>query len=242
MAHYIPKLPAIVHAIDTETKALRPNAYILSMGGSTFDIATLSLLGCTYVAVDPNDPEADKIFDTDSSTVAWWNGEGDPAFAPTPEAKQAAWSGTTKIDVALKIVVEYFEQFKKFDSVLVSRGPEFDMPIMCNALVACNVFQGIFRKFSACESDRTVERLMLAFGLDMNQEVEEHNWVGKGQWVEHHPSFDSARSAYRTARAYHLAHIAKNYGFEKMLIAHKALCEGTYNPALGYKGEFNGAG
>lgn len=242
MAIYIPKLPVIIHAFDCETKALRPNAYILSMGGSTFDVATLTMLGCTYVAVDPNDPEADKIFETDSGTVAWWNGEGNPDYAPTPEAKKAAWEGTTKIDVALKIVVEYFEGFKKFDSVLVSRGPEFDMPIVCNALVACNQFQGIFRKFSACESDRTVERLMLAFGIDMDEAVEGHNWLKKGEWVEHHPSFDSARSAYRTARAYHLAHIAKNFGFDKMLLAHNALRAGNYNPALGFKGEFNGAG
>lgn len=242
MAHYIPKIPVIVHGFDAETKALRPDAYILSMGMATFDIATLTLLGCSYVAVDPNDPEANEIFHTDPGTLEWWEGKGNPDYAPSPEARKAAFSGTTKMPDALRIMVNYVEQFKKFDSVIVSRGPEFDIPIVCNALVRCNQYQGLFRRFSANDSDRTVERLMLAMGLEMDQDTEQHNWLRSGgEWVEHHPGFDSARSAYRTARAYHLAHIAKNHGFEQMLVAHKALRAGNYNPPLGFKGEFNGA-
>lgn len=240
MAFYIPKLPAVVHGFDLECKALTPDAYILSMGGCTFEVASLSLLGAAYAAIDPNDPEADKVFRTDPGTIAWWNGEGDPAYAPSPEAKAAAFGGTLNIKDGLRVIVNYFDQYKKFDSVLVTRGPEFDMPIVCNALVTCDMYQGIFRRFSACESDRTVERLMLAFGLDMDQDTESHNWLRKAQWVEHNPQFDSARSAYRTARAYHLAHIAKNFGFEKMLQAHNALKAGNYNAAAGYLGEFDG--
>lgn len=234
MAKYIPKLPVLVAGVDVETKALRPDAYILSAAACVFDVYSLTCIAATYLGIDPNDEEANRVFYTDPSTLDWWEGKGNPDYAPSPEARKAAFDGTMKIDAALKMLVDFLEPLrKKHEMVLSSRGPEFDIPIIVNGLVQCNLYQGIFRKFSANDSDRTVERLSLAFGLEMDEDTESHNWLKAGkEWVEHHPGFDSARTAYRTARFYHLAAIAKRWGFEVMLQAHEHLKRGDYIPSL----------
>lgn len=234
MAKYIPKLPSLVAGVDVETKALRPDAYMLSIAATVFDIYSLSCVGATYLGIDPNDPEADKVFYTDPGTLDWWDGKGNPDYAPAPAAREAAFSGNLKIDAALRLLVDFLEPLrKKHEMVLSSRGPEFDIPIIVNGLVQCNLYQGIFRKFSANDSDRTIERISLAFGLEMDEETESHNWLKSGkEWVEHHPGFDSARTAYRTARFYHLGMIAKRWGFDVMLQAHEHIKRGDYTPSI----------
>lgn len=225
-------IPSIVVGGDVETKSLRPDAYILSIGLAAFDIATLRLIGASYQAIDPNDAEANRVFHTDPSTIGWWEGKDNPDYAPSEAARKEAFSGTTNIKDALWTAKKFLDDLGNKPLVLTMRGPDFDSPILMNAFAQCDVPPGKFRKFSMLDSDRTAERLAHAFGLLPDMEAEAHNWTRGKDFIEHHAGFDAAKEGYLTARIYHLALIARTHGFPRMQEAHEQMRTGEYIPTM----------
>lgn len=225
-------IPSIVVGADAETKSLRPDAYILSIGLAAFDVATLRLIGASYTSIDPNDPEAAKVFHTDPQTIGWWEGKDRPEYAPSEAARLEAFSGTTNIKDALWNAKKFLDSLGDKPMTITMRGPDFDAPILMNAFAQCDVPPGKFRKFSMLDSDRTAERLMYAFGLEPDMDAEAHNWTRGKDFIEHHAGFDAAKEGYMTARIYHLALIARNHGFPRMLEAHEQMRTGEYIPTM----------
>lgn len=221
-------LPAVVTGFDLETLALRPDAYILTAALSTIDIISLEFLLHTYVKFSPTDPVAKDVFYVDSDTEAYWKGMANPDYAPSKRAQIEAFSGTELLPEGLPKLVNHVEQFKNKGQVIVSRGPDFDMPIIRNALQQCDCYQGAFMKVSMFDSDRTAERLAAAAGFEINEEVEKRNWVYGGYDDPHMAPHDAAKEAYTTARAYHLMMVGKQHGWDKAVIANQLLREGSY--------------
>lgn len=220
MAYRPVVIPEVVIGADVETKSVKPDAYVVSMALNAFDVETLKHIGCCYGTIDPNDENA-KCFHEDAGTMSWWRGEGDPNYAPSREAFKEAFSGKDKLPDVLKRMVDFAEPLRRKHKVSVAtRGPEFDIPIIRNALSECGLYEGIFRNFSANDSDRTAERVLSLLNMDIDHAAEEWIWVKKNEWVEHMPAFDSALSAYRTARCFHLCGLVGKYGSE---VAREAL-------------------
>lgn len=223
------RLPNIIIGLDVETKSMRSDAYILSIGLTVWDVTTLRLIGSFYDTIDPEDPKAKEIFHEDPETMRWWNGLTDnPQYCPSPEARAEAFSGKRKLPEVLWDVRNFLEKFKEHQVGITMRGPDFDSPIIMNAFAQCNVPTSLLRRFSALESDRTAERIQHAFDIAPDYEAESHNWTrGKNAYL-HHAGFDSAREGYITARVYHLAMIMRKFGWERMMEAHTALRSGDY--------------
>ncbi|MGL5223057.1 MAG: 3'-5' exoribonuclease domain-containing protein [Shewanella sp.] len=223
------RLPNIIIGADVESKSMRADAYILSIGLTAWDVATMRLIGAFYDTIDPNDEIAKGIFHEDPATMAWWAGMSDtPEFCPSEEARIEAFSGTRKMPEVLWDARNFLEKFKGQQVGITMRGPDFDSPIIMNAMSQCNVPTSLFRRFSALESDRTAERIMHAFDLAPDYEAESCNWTRGKNAYSHHAGFDSAREAYTTARIYHLAMILRKFGWERMIEAHHALRSGDY--------------
>ncbi|AFQ96672.1 putative endodeoxyribonuclease [Erwinia phage phiEaH2] len=226
---YMPTMPSIVVGADVETQSLRDDAYIIAMGLVGFDIPTMKMVGSFYKTIDPKDPKAMEIFHIDPSTLGWWEGKDNPDYAPTEQARIEAFSGTEKIDQVLWEAKKWLDTISaNHEIVITMRGPEFDSPKIMNAFQQCDVPAGKFRKFSILDSDRTTERLAHAFGLVPNHTAEAHHWTRGKDAYEHNAGFDAAKEAYCTARMYHLALVAKTYGFERMLECHNEMCSGEY--------------
>ncbi|QVW28731.1 putative exoribonuclease [Erwinia phage pEa_SNUABM_8] len=227
------RVPQIVIGVDGETKSMRSDAYLISLGMAAWDVTTLRLIGAFYQTIDPNDEKAKAIFHEDPSTLAWWRGEGDnPDYAPCPEAYKEAFSGTMKMPEVLWSAYKFLEGFKapNRNVTLTMRGPDFDHPILMNAFAQCDVPTSLLRRFSMLDSDRTAERIASAMGLEPNYDAESHNWTRGKEAYLHHAGYDAAREGYITARIYHLALVAKRHGFERMLEAHHQICTGEYAP------------
>ncbi|AWN08821.1 putative endodeoxyribonuclease [Salmonella phage SPAsTU] len=225
---YIPFIPSVVVGTDLETLALRSDAFILTMANVAFDVPTMKMIGSCYQKVDPNDEKAKEVFYIDPKTVGYWEGKDNPDYAPCEEARKEAYSGTTPLPEALWAMKKFLDDLGDVKMVITCRGPEFDHPILMNAFAQCNVHPGKYRKFSILDSDRTIERLAAAFGLEPNWEIEAPNWTHGKEAYEHNANFDAAKEAYSTARLYHLALVARTYGFERMLDAHREMCTGEY--------------
>lgn len=225
----VPTLPSIVVGADVETKAIRSDAYILAMGLVGFDVPTMKMVGSFYSTVDPNDEAAKAIFHEDEQTIGWWQGKGDPDYAPSEEARAEAWSGKENIKQVLWGAKKWLDDISANHPITITmRGPEFDSPIILNAFAQCDVPPSRFRKFSILDSDRTAERLSYAFGLIPDYHAEAHHWTRGKEAYEHNAGFDAAKEAYCTARIYHLALVAKTFGFERMLECHNEMCSGEY--------------
>lgn len=223
------RIPNIVIGADGETKSMRSDAYLVSIGFAAYDVPTLRFIGAYYQNIDPNDEKAQAIFHEDPGTMAWWRGEGEnPEYAPSREAYAEAFAGTMKMPEALWGAYRFLEGFKDKVCTITMRGPDFDAPIMMNAFAQCDVPAGMLRRFSMLDSDRTAERLAHAMGLAPDYQAESHNWTRGKEAYLHHAGYDAAREGYITARIYHLALIAKRHGFERMLEAHNQLCTGEY--------------
>lgn len=226
-----PTLPTLVIGADAETKSLRPDAYLLTTGLVAFDVPTLKMVGSSYMRIDPNDPKAKAVFHEDPQTVGWWEGKGEPEYAPSREAYTEAWGGTTPMPEALWAMRKWLDEITgKHNFVITMRGPDFDSPIFMNAFAQCDVPPGKFRKFSALDSDRTAERLALAFGFEPDLTVEQVYWTRGKPAFEHHALWDAAKEAYTTARIYHLALITREYGYERAKACHEELKTGEYIP------------
>lgn len=223
------KLPKLVHGFDVETQSLKPTAYILSGSIQTFDIQQLKRVDGIYGTIDPNDPDA-RCFDVDPSTVDWWHGKGDPQYAPSVTSRTEAYSGTTPMPQVLKTWTEYLDKYKSEESVIVTRGPEFDIPIMMNALKECGVYMGLFRRFTMNDSDRTMERVLSMLGLNGDLHLEESRWMNGEVFDAHNPKHDAALSAYRTARVYHMCNLIHEYGSDVAKEAHELLQKDEYVP------------
>lgn len=223
------RLPTVVIGVDVETKSMRADAYIVSLGMAAWDVATMRLIATHYQTIDPEDEKAKAIFHEDPGTMAWWRGEGDdPTYSPSREAYKDTFSGTMKMPEALWGAYRFLEKFKTYRATMTMRGPDFDAPILMNAFKQCDVPTSILRRFSMLDSDRTAERIMHAFGLEPNYPVESQHWTrGKDAYL-HQAGWDAAREGYITARIYHLALIAKHHGFERMLEAHAQMQTGEY--------------
>lgn len=223
-------IPTVVTAADLETAALRPDAYILTCALSTIKIATLEFMLHTYVRFDPNDKDAEAIFYKDPKTIGYWHGRDNPDYAPSERARLEAFGGTTPIMEGLPKLVNHLESFKNMGQVLTSRGPDFDMPIIRNALQQCNLYQGPFMKVSLFDSDRTAERLAKCLGWEINEDVERERWIVGDFNEEHMAPYDAAKEAYTTARAYHLCCVFRLKGGEAANMANNLLREGKYEP------------
>lgn len=223
------RIPTVVIGADVETKSMRTDAYVVSLGFAAWDVATMRLIAHHYQNIDPEDEKAKAIFHEDPGTLAWWRGEGDdPAYAPSREAYAEAFGGTMKMPEALWGAYRFLEKFKQHKVTITMRGPEFDEPILMNAFLQCDVPTSILRRFSMIDSDRTAERIMHAFGLTPNYPAESQHWTrGKDAYL-HHAGWDAAREGYITARIYHLALIASRHGFERMMAAHNQMMTGEY--------------
>lgn len=225
------EIPEVVVGADVETKSTAPNAYMLSFACVAFDIRTLTQVANIYRTIDPNDENmVEPYFHTDESTLKWWRGDVDPQYAPDPAAYKEAFSGTTKLPDALKDIVDFLEPIrKKQKHVVSSRGPEFDIPIIRNALRQCDLYEGIFRRFSNNDSDRTAERVLAALGMEIEYVNEKHHWCNLHEWVEHMPAFDAGRTAYRTARMYHLLYLIRTHGSDTAYKANEEMRRGSYD-------------
>ncbi len=226
------QIPEVIVGADVETKSTNPNAYLISFACVAYDVRTLMQLANIYRTIDPNDENmVEPYFHTDEGTMKWWRGEGNPDYAPDPQAFKEAFSGTTKLPDALKDIVEFLEPIrKKHKHTLTTRGPEFDIPIIRNALRQCDLYEGIFRTFSNNDSDRTAERVLAALDMEIDDVKEKHHWCNQNEFVEHMPAFDAGRSAYRTARMYHLLYIIRHYGSDNAYKACTEMRSGSYNP------------
>ena len=219
-------LPTVVVGVDVETKAIRPDAYIISVGAAAFDVATLKRISNYYSNIDPNNEDHNKMFHTDAETLAYWNGEGKPEYAPSEAARIEAFSGTANMKNVLWDLTKYLDSLGDIKMTITMRGPEFDGPILLNAMAGLNVKQGKMRRFSSYDSDRTAERLAEAFGFTLNPEAEAKNWLQHDQDIEHHAGSDAAREGYTTARIYHLGQVLTAYGYDKALECHNRLASG----------------
>ena len=227
-----PDLPEEVVGVDVETKSTSPTAYVVSIASVSFNVRTLSQTSAFYRTIDPNDVDAVACFTEDADTMKWWRGEGDPSYSPDPIAYKEAFSGTDKMPQVFKDLVDYLEPIRrKFKHVITTRGPEFDIPIISNVLRQCGLYEGIFRRYSANDSDRTAERFTIAFAFDLDYDCEKVMWCKTKEYVPHMPAFDAGMSAYRTARLYHLAYITRTYGYPKALEAAAIMRTGNYNGA-----------
>ncbi len=224
-------IPEVVVGADVETKSTKPNAYMVSMACVAFDIKTLTQIANIYRTIDPNDENMKPpFFDTEESTMKWWRGEGNPDYAPDPAAFKEAFSGTAKLPDAMKEIVDFLEPIrKKHKHVITTRGPEFDIPIIRNALRQCDLYEGIFRRYAINDSDRTAERVLVALDMDINVDSEERLWCATNQYVSHMPAFDAGMSAYRTARMYHLLYLIRHHGSEVAYKACASMRAGDYN-------------
>lgn len=222
--------PTVVVGTDLETLALRPDAYILTLANVAFDVPTMKMIGSCYHKIDPNDAKAKEIFYIDPQTVGYWEGKGDPEYAPSEKARIEAFSGTTPLPEALWAAKKWLDDLGNVKMVITMRGPDFDAPILMNAFAQCDIPPGKYRKFSILDSDRTAERIAYAFGLEPNWHAEAHHWTRGKEAYEHNANFDAAKEAYSTTRIYHLALVARTYGFERMLEAHREMCTGEYIP------------
>lgn len=225
------EIPEVIVGADVETKSTQPNAYMLSFACIVFDVRTLTQLANIYRTIDPNDENmVEPYFHTDEGTLKWWRGDVDPQYAPDPAAYKEAFSGTTKLPDALRDIIEFLEPIrKKHKHVISTRGPEFDIPIIRNALRQCDQYEGIFRRFANNDSDRTAERVLTALGMEIEYVNEKHHWCNQHEWVEHMPAFDAARTAYRTARMYHLLYLIRHYGSDVAYKANEEMRRGTYD-------------
>lgn len=226
----IVKLPELVHGFDIETKSLAPTAYILSGSIQTIEILSLRRIDGIYGTIAPNDPDA-ACFDVDQGTLDWWEGKGDPQYAPSRSSYVEAFSGNTPMPEVLKTWSEYLEPYKSREAVIVTRGPEFDMPIMMNALKECGVYMGLFRRFSMNDSDRTAERMLEMVGLNGDLLLEGSRWLNGETYDPHNPKHDAGLSAYRTARTYHMLMLIREFGSDAAKEAHALLQKDEYVPA-----------
>lgn len=225
-------IPECVIGFDCETKDTLPTAYPLSFAAVVFDIARLAKTHQWSGAIDPNDPKMQPPYFTESkSTLDWWWGKLEYS-QPDECARKAAWSGTAKLPDVLKEMIDGLEfiRHSKRPYVITTRGPEFDIPIVTNCLNQCDIFRGVFNRFSLNDSDRTAERMLAALGMEMDISTESVHWQGDKMYVAHMPEYDAGMSAYRTARAYHLLKIIREHGSDKAYEINDLMRSLDYNP------------
>jgi len=118
------KLPFVKHImVDLETLGTRPGDAILSIGAVVFDRNGIS--DEFYVAINPSDSKA-LGFKSQKSTIEWWGKQ-------SPEAKQAAFSGTETVKGALDSLDVFIRSQGYVDIRVWGNGADFDNAMLSAA-------------------------------------------------------------------------------------------------------------
>jgi hypothetical protein len=216
--------PTVVVGLDVETKALVPNSYILSVGLAAYDIKTLRCVEFAEFVFDPNDPEQITRA-IDKNTIEWWHNHQDnnPRY-PTKAVFEHTWGGTLPFSTGMSKLASILRPYSKRDDVVMPmRGPDFDMPILINALQETGNRKGALYARNL-DSHRTVEKVIAS--LELPALTEKEVIANIGEIKLHTAGFDAAVEAYDTARMYHGLHLIKELGYEKTYAYFESLASG----------------
>lgn len=128
--------------LDLETVGTSAGCGILSIGATTLD-GTRNF----YIAVDIQSCYNIGLY-ADTDTLAWWRKQ-------SMEARKEAFSGTIKIEVALREFTEWYRQVGA--TAIWGNGADFDLSILADAYGACEMVQPW--KYSESRCYRTVKAL-----------------------------------------------------------------------------------
>lgn len=225
-----PTIPSTITGIDLETKGTKLNAFILALGGVTFDVRKYQLVECSRLELDPEDKEAKELFTEDAETLRWWEEFDKNPWSPSELARKIAWGGTTPHREGITFFAKMLEQLNKRNSIFTARGPEFDMRVLEVTCVRYGIDHNL--RFSNFDSDRTAERMLKALGCSpiSENELEKYIRCTDANGPLHSAHYDAAKEGYRTMRAYWLVAIAGAYGLDTLKEAVARLDEGTFDP------------
>lgn len=222
-------IPEYCNGIDIETKSTEVNAFVLAIGGVTFSTRTLGVVNTLNLTIDPECEIQTKYLQrhTSDSTMKWWFPQTPDNFSPTALAQQWTWSGTMDTETACQMLDKYLAELKKMNAVYSMRGPEFDYVIL-NSLYK-DMGNRLNVRFSNLESHRTVERGLIALGVDPTLSEKEIEHISPSDnYVEHVAVCDAGKEAYQTACYYHLLWRIRNEGYEKAMEVAKNWKLGIY--------------
>lgn len=225
-----PTIPSTITGIDLETKGTKLNAFILALGGVTFDVRKYQLVECSRLELDPEDKEAKELFTEDAETIRWWEEVDKNPWSPSELARKIAWGGTTPHRQGIIFFAKMLEKLNERNSIFTARGPEFDMRVLEVSCVRYGINHNL--RFSNFDSDRTAERMLKALGCSAisENELEKYIRCTDANGPLHSAHYDAAKEGYRTMRAYWLVAIAGAYGLDTLKEAVVRLDEGTFDP------------
>lgn len=211
-------IPRYTLGLDVETKDTAETSYLLAIGCVLFDNYSLKFVSSFRVGFDANDPEQEDRTESES-TIEWWEshqGNGGKAY-PSDIAYDLAWGGTTKFSSGMDAFVKYMKALPRDGyTVMPMKGPDFDYPILRNALK----YGGFDYRIHATplDSSRTIERIYAALELPPIREEELRVfWKGPVQ-LPHVAVFDAGFEGYEAARMYYGLHLIKTIGYDAAII------------------------
>lgn len=216
-------LPRYTLGLDVETKDTAETSYLLAIGAVLYDNYALKFITSFRIAFDPNDPEQEDRTESES-TITWWQshmGEGDDR-TPSDIAYDLAWGGTTKFSVGMEAFVKFMRQLPKDGEIAIPmKGPDFDYPILRNALLYAGNDYRIHAR--PLDSSRTVERVCHSLELPVIKDEELRIFWKGPKRMPHVAVWDAGYEGYEAARMYYALHLIKTVGYDETIIILNAL-------------------
>ena len=164
-------IPKYVVGLDIETKSNMLNCFILSIGLAVYDVRTLECIDEFYYRIDPKDPTQEKRH-VSEYTLTWWKEWDVNQYAPSKAAYDDTWGGKGNLKEGLTLMGAFIDKYRSQENrppVFITKGPEFDINVINNALYDTGLFKEIRMGISNQDSARTIERAFAALQLKVQR-------------------------------------------------------------------------